>query len=287
MRDNDVNLPRRLWLRGVAACALTAGAAPRVLRAAPRTYSLAIVPHLLPLAAHRNWTPIAEELGRALAAKVEIALFRSIPQFEVAVMQGAADFAFMNPYHLLVANKKQGYLPLVRSSHPLSGILLVRQDNPAKSIRDLDGQTLAFPAPNSFAASLYLRALLTQEHKLQFKPAYLDTHSEVFRHVILGNAAAGGAIRYTFLREPVEVCAQLRVLYETPATPSHAFAVHPRVPGSVRDQARRALLAMRQPPALRERLDSVQLSQPVTADLARDYLPLEKLGLDRYAVPVS
>jgi phosphonate transport system substrate-binding protein len=287
MRDNDVNLPRRLWLRGLAACALTVGVAPRVLHAAPRTYTLAVVPHLLPLAAHRDWTPIAEELGQALQTRVEVVPYRSIPQFEAAVMQGAADFAYMNPYHMLVANRKLGYLPLVRSSHPLTGILLVRQDSPVKNVRELDGQTLAFPAPNSFAASLYLRALLTQEQKIRFKPSYLDTHSEVFRHVIMGNAAAGGAIRFTFLREPVEVCAQLRVLYETPATPPHAFAVHPRVPAAVREQARRTLLAMGKQPALRDRLEAVQLSVPVAADLARDYQPLEKLGLDRYAVPMS
>lgn len=266
----------RAFIAGAGACVFGA-------RAAPKGYTLAVVPYRLPLAAHQDWGPLAEHLGERLKAHIELKVHDSFVRFEEELFRGAPDFVFMNPYHQVVAYKRAGYLPLVRSSKPLTGALSVRHDSPAASVKDLNGKILAFPSPNAFAASLYMRALLTERHKIRFTPYYLDSHNEVYRHVILGEAAGGGGSRHTLEREPPEVQAKLRVLYETPAAVSHPFAAHPRIPAAVREAATQAILDLGAADAARALLERTQLSDPVRADYRRDYRPLERLRLDRYA----
>lgn len=245
-------------------------------------YTFAVVPHQLPVAVYRDWSPITERLSQRLGAKVEIKIYRTIPRFEADLAQGIPDLAFMNPYHQVMV-RGAGYIPLVRSSETLTGILVVPKDSPLKSVKELDGKRLAFPSPNAFGASLYMRALLTEQMKIRFNTYYVDAHNEVYRHVIRGEAAAGGGVRQTLDREPPELREQLRVLYETPPTTPHVLSAHRRVPARVRKLVLQTILQLG---AGEERalLDPVQLTDPVKADYQRDYQPLQQLGLQRYVV---
>ena len=250
-----------------------------------KVYILAVVPQFTPSEVHRTWTPIVEKLSRATGRQFEIKIYTSIPKFEAAFLDGEIDLAFMNPYHAVMAKRAQGYIPLLRDdTNPLTGILLVQRDSPIKSIKELNGKALAFPAPNAFGASLYMRALLAEQEKISITPHYLKTHSNVYRHVIVGEAVAGGGVNNTLKREPPEVQAQLRVLFETPGVPSHPLAAHPRMPEGLRQAVTNTLLDMVNDPAGQKLLVEIQLPKPVKADYARDYQPLEKLKLEKYVV---
>ena len=61
-------------------------------------------------------------------------------------------------------------------------------------MQDLDGADIAFPAPNAFGASLYMRALLAEQEKININPIYVETHANVYRNVIFGRASAGGGV---------------------------------------------------------------------------------------------
>jgi phosphonate transport system substrate-binding protein len=250
--------------------------------AEPSRYTLAIVPNRLPLVVHEDWSPLVERLSRRLNVHIEIRAQQTFPRFESEMHEGLPDFAFMNPYHVVTGHRSPGYIPLVRSRHPLKGILVVRRDSPIASVKDLEDRLLVFPSANAFGASLFLRAQLTERFKLKFTPYYVDAHKEVYRHVILDQAAAGGGTFQTFEREPAELRAQLRVLYETPQTVPHCLAAHPRVPAAVREAVIREILDMAASESDRKLLDPVQLTDPVRADYARDYAPLGRLGLERY-----
>ena len=250
-----------------------------------KVYILAVVPQFTPSEVHRNWSPIVEKLSRATGRQIEIKIYPSIQKFETAFLNGEIDLVFMNPYHAVMAKRAQGYIPLVRDdANRLIGILLVQRDSPIKSIKELNGKALAFPAPNSFAASLYMRALLAEQEKISITPLYLKTHSNVYRHVIMGEAVAGAGVNNTLKREPPEVQAQLRVLFETPGVPSHPLVAHPRVPEGLRQTVTNTLLEMQNDPAGQKLLADIQMPKPVRADYAKDYQPLEKLGLEKYLV---
>jgi len=151
-------------------------------------------------------------------------------------------------------------------------------------VRELDGQTIGFPDANAFAASPYMRALLQEKERIHFQAQYFTTHGSVYRHVISGDVVAGGGVNTTLARERPETRSALRVLYETPGTAPHPLSAHPRVPAPDRERMIKAILGMEQDETGRRMLRSIQIIKPVRADFARDYAPLEKLNLQKYAV---
>ena len=278
-------LTRRRRARYCAALfALIFGSASAAQDTQKRTYILAVVPHQLPMFVYKEWTPMVTQLSRRIGAKIELRTYQTIPRFEADVFGGIPDFAFMNPYHEVMAKQAQGYIPLVRGRKSLSGVLVVRRESLIKSVHELNGETLAFAAPNAFGSSLYMRALLTEQFKIKFRPYYVDAHNEVYRHVILGEAVAGGGIRHTLEIETEAVKKQLRILFETPKTASHCLSVHPRVSPAVRKIVLNTILGLGAKKSEEKWLEKIQLAAPVKANYDKDYKPLEALGLDKYVV---
>lgn len=266
-----------LWL---ALCALFG----RMPAGAAETYSVAIVPQFPAVEIHRDWSPLLDKLKSKTGLNFTLTIAASIPEFEDGLLAGEPDFAYMNPYHQVMARRAKGYLPLVRGNNLLSGLVVVRKDDPIKTVNDLDGKDIAFPAPNAFGASLWLRALLAEQAKIRINPVYVKTHSNVYRYVTSGRAAAGGGINNTLADEPEEIRANLRVLMETPGVPPHPLSAHPRVPETVRKSVTEALLRIAAEPGGQALMGKVQMESLRRADYARDYLPLEKFGLDKYVV---
>ena len=248
------------------------------------TYTVAVVPQFPSLEIHRAWAPLLARLSAATGDDYRLMQFTSIPQFEDAFLGGSPDFVYLNPYHMLMAAKAQRYEPLVREEkNLLSGVLVVAAKSPIQSVAELDGKELAFPAPNAFGASLYLRALLAQKH-VHIKANYVGTHSNAYRNVLSGQTVAAGGVRATLAREPEDVRQQLRVLFETPGVPAHPLAAHPRVKGRAATALRDAWLALASSPEGKALLSAVQMPNPMVADYRRDYAPLEHLRLERFSV---
>jgi phosphonate transport system substrate-binding protein len=246
--------------------------------------TVAVVPQFTSLQIHKDWTPFLERLSRDSGVPLKLKIYQRIPGFEADMLKGAPDLVFMNPYHQVMAKRAAGYMPLVRDNNPLTGILLVRRDSPVKTIKDLAGEKLAFPSPNAFGASLYMRALLVEQEGIKFDPIYVKTHSNVFRQIILGDMAAGGTVKNAFQREPDAVTTQLRVLFETPGVAPHPLAAHPRVSKAQRKALVEAILHWREDATAVPLLQGVQMPEPVVADYVRDYQPLERLKLEKYLV---
>jgi len=120
-----------------------------------KTYTIGIVPQFEIRHIRKIWNPILNEIEKKTGYKLKLVGSPTIPDFEREVTAGRFDFAYMNPYHMLVAEKKQGYIPLVRDNgRKLQGILVVRNDDEIKSVQDLEDKKIAFPAPNALGASL-------------------------------------------------------------------------------------------------------------------------------------
>lgn len=248
------------------------------------TYSFAVVPQYNVVQLHTEWQPLLDRIRRDTGIMLELRLQSSFPKFENALLRGDPDFAFTSPYHAVQAKNAQGYLPLLRDSKTLNGILLVRKDSPYKNISDLNGKEIGFPAPNAFGASLYLRALMS-EKKIKFEPRILNTHGNVFRSILNGSVAAGGAVNNTYNDEKAEIRDQLRIIFQAPNSASHPVLAHPRVPESIKLAVKAAFLALQKDPAGLALLQDVRLPQPVAANYETDYLPLEKLGIEKFAIP--
>lgn len=256
---------------GLAALVLAAGVLATDART---TFKVAVVPQF----------PAVERLSRETGYTLSLSVDPDIPSFEDALFAGTPDFAYMNPYHQVVAMRSSGYLPLVRDSKLLAGILAVRKDDPIRSVRELDGKEIAFPSPNAFGASLWMRAMLAEREKISFTPVYVKTHSNAFRQVAVGRLPACGGVKHTLAEEPEAVRSALRILLETPGVPPHPLSAHPRVPEKVRRAVADAFLRMAGDVAGRALLADIQMPAPVRASYAADYRPLEDYGLDKYVI---
>ncbi len=247
-------------------------------------YSIGVVPQFDARRILEVWQPIIEELERRSGIKLRLEGSASIPVFEKQFQDGNFDFAYMNPYHLLVANDSQGYLPLVRDhGRALHGILVVHKDSPYSSPSELGGQTIAFPAPNALGAALMMRADLDRRFGIDFTPSYVKSHSSVYLNVLLGQAVAGGGVRKTLNAQPPEVRDALRIIYTTDAVAPHPLTAHPRVPEEVRERIKAAFLELAQTPEGQALLARIPMSQAGEANM-EDYQPLREMGLENYFV---
>jgi phosphonate transport system substrate-binding protein len=247
-------------------------------------YSFWVVPQFSATELSKDWGPLLQRLSKDTGVELELKLAPTIPKFEQEFLKGTPDFAYLNPYHAVMAKAAQGYVPLVRDAKPLSGILLVRKDSGIQSVKDVAGKSIAFPAPIAFGASLYMRALLAEKEGIKFEARYLKTHSNVYRHVLRNEAAAGGSVNAAFNDEVDEVKSQLVVIFKTPEQASHPVAAHPRVPDAVKKKVAQALLHFADDEAGRALLHGIRTDNPVAAQYERDYLALEKLNLKKYLV---
>ena len=251
---------------------------------APATYTFSVIPQFKLAQLQKEWTPVLKRISQETGIQLQLKLQSTLQKFDAEVSKGAMDFAYFNPYQMLVAQKSKGYIPMLRDKKSLHGILVVRKDGPYKSIKDLDGQTIGFPAPNSFGASLYIRAVLSEEHPIKFTPRYLVNHNLVFCQVARGLVAAGGSVNAALSDESEEIREQLVVLYKTPDVPSHPIAVHPRVPEQVRKSVMNSLLGMQKDEEGRAMLKEIRMPNLIDTDFQKDYLPLKKLHFEKYVV---
>jgi len=246
-------------------------------------YKIAIVPQYSPVFIYRNWRPLIEELEKQMGVGLKIQTYKNFKEFIQALKNGEPDFSYMSPYHLVIARQRQNYQPLLRDADKqLVGLVVVPKDSPVKSINELHGETLAFPSPSAFAASLYLRAWLHEKVGIDFTPRYVGTHGNVYRNVVRGFVTAGGGVNSTLASQPDSLRKLLRVLYEIPGVAAHPIAVHGRVPVKVQSAFFRSMKALQDKESGQKLLREIQIASPVRANYARDYAFLERLDLEKY-----
>ena len=269
-------------LRAVSIVLVICVAAP--VSAAGETLRFGVVPQFDARKTRMVWQPILQSLEEQTGIKFELVGSPGIPEFEKQLMAGDFDLAYMNPYHLLKANEAQGYIPLVRDiGRTLFGIIVTRKDSSIRTIHDLDGKTVAFPAPNALGAALIPRAEFGESYKINIQPAYVKSHSSVYLNVVTGQAAAGGGVQKTLQSQPENIRNALRVIYKTPQVAPHPVAAHPRIGEETWSKISKAFLQLGDTQADRELLARIPMKQAGQASLD-DYEPLRQMGLDKYYV---
>lgn len=249
-----------------------------------RVYTFGIVPQFEIRHIRKIWNPIFNEIEKNTGYKLKLVGSPTIPDFESEFIAGKFDFAYMNPYHLLVAKQSQDYIPLVRDNgRKLHGILVTRHDSDITTVKDLHGKKVAFPAPNALGASLLMRAILNKEFKIDIKPVYVKTHSSVYLNVVVKQAAAGGAVQKTLSQQRKNIQGALHVLYRTPKVAPHPIAAHPRVPKKVREKIKQTFLKLGKNPTGKALLEKIPMKKIGTASMG-DYTPLRKFKLDEFFV---
>lgn len=251
---------------------------------ASQTYVFDVVPQFTASKIFSTWAPLLQRVGKEAGLCFDLRVAANIPDFEQALLKGDPAFAFVNPYHAVMAYRKQKYQPLMAEGQELlTGILVIRKDSGTTSLASLEGKQVAFPAPNSFAASLLIRAELARKN-IQIQPVFVKTHTNVYRSVIAQDMKAGGGVNNTLHSEASEVQDKLVVLYETQTYTPHPVVTHPRVAQDVRARFLKSMLNLSQDAEGQKMLDSVNMSKPQAVNYAQHYKVLESLRLEKFVV---
>lgn len=247
-------------------------------------YTVGVVPQFSPQAINEIWSHLLHEVSKQAGVELRLVASPSIPEFEKKFTRGEFDFAYMNPYHLIVANREQGYIPLLKdTAKKLRGIIVVAKNSPIRFVHSLDGKTVAFPAPNALGAALIPRAEFANKFHITVKELYTKSHSSVYLNVVLGVADAGGGVEKTLARQPAEIREKLRVLYKTVAVSPHPIVAHPRINSQLRERVKQAFLSVAKSVSGKSMLAKVPLKNLGDAKL-EEYLRIESLGLDAFYV---
>lgn len=254
------------WLGKAAhACTLVAG----------------VVPQFEQRRLFETWMPILKTLEYKTGCKYMLEGSSSIDEFETKFQRGLFDLVYLNPYHAIIAYDAHEYEPIIRDGREkLQGILVVSKDSPIKSIHDLKGKKIAFPSPNALGASLLMRAELAGKYELEFETLYVKTHSSVYLHVAKSLVDAGGGVERSLTTQNEDLQDMVRIIYKTQSVPAHPIAVHPRVPGDIKEQIRQAFFDIgKNNPAL---LADIPINDVVPASI-EDYKVLKTLNLKDFA----
>jgi len=195
--------------------------------AEPPLISFGVVPQQSASKLARLWAPILAHISRQTGLHIAFRTAKDIPTFEQRLANGEYDLAYMNPYHYTVYHESPGYQAFAKArDKQINGILVVSKEGAINNIHQLEGSTLAFPAPAAFAASILTRAYLNNQG-ISFTPRYVSSHDSVYRTVAAGLYPAGGGVNRTLQNMKPEIVSKLKILWESPGYTPHAFAAHP------------------------------------------------------------
>lgn len=210
--------------------------------------TLGVVPQQSPLELSKKWLKITNYLSQKIGVNVVFRTEKSIQVFEDKLYNGQYDIAYMNPYHFIVANKKQHYNAFARSKENIVGIILGKKGKEF-NINNLKDTTFLFPSPNAFAATLLIKYELKEKYNFNIdnetKVIYVNSHDSVYKGVAREIGDFGGGIIRTFTNfKDLEDKDKIDIVYKTNNYPSHPFASHPRISQDLVNKISEALLEM-------------------------------------------
>jgi phosphonate transport system substrate-binding protein len=208
--------------------------------------TLAVVPTRPPREAVLRYGPIAEHLTRRTSRRVTLRPAATLSIALERLADGTADLALLGAAALVRARERIGAVGLVRLDEAggveVRGAIVVREDDPARSLEDLRGRRLALvDAESTTGRLLTLTALSTRGLGPGDLAAvrYVGLEESVVRSVLLGESDAGGVREHTAARHAHR---GLRILWLSEPVPGLVLACGPSLPEEVRDEIRRVLL---------------------------------------------
>lgn len=251
---------------------------PAASAAVRATYTFAVLPQRPPAAMHTLWAPLVERLERELDISIKLRFYEGMASFEDGIKRGDGDFIFSTPPQMVLARKSQSYIPLVRGTRELAGVLFVRKDSPIQKVEDLKKTEVSFVGERNLCSVITRHSLSRHQTELNLVPLYSGSTANVFKNVLLGKTPAGVSLDVEVEKAPPEVSSQLRTIMTTPKVAPHPVSAHPRVPKKLRERMKAVLLELPGESSGKELLKQVGIGETVPADYARDYRPLETIG---------
>jgi phosphonate transport system substrate-binding protein len=211
----------------------------------PEAYRLGVFPNVPVLMIDRIYGPVAAQLTEDLGRPVNLKTKSTFEGFAEELWNETYDIVLVHPFFYVEARDKHRYVPLARLDEPLTAMLMVREDDPTRTLAELEGRKIGLP-PALSAVSELVRAALIGDGLIPGIDVELEHYRSkpsCLQAVAIGRVDACGLPRFALAQIDPANDLKLRVMFETPAVSNFVFAAHPRVPEEDRINICKSILA--------------------------------------------
>lgn len=208
--------------------------------------------------------------------------------FEEKIKKREIEFALPNPYQTLLATK-YGYKIFAKmgDDHNFRGIILIRKDSGIKSIMDLKGKIISYPAATALAATMLPQYyLFTKGLKVtsDTKSLYVGSQESSIMNVYLKTSQAGATWPppwNAFVAKNPEIARELEVKWQTQTLPNNGLVVRDDVSPELVNKVKKVILDLGHHKQGKKILADIGLSQFESAD-EKNYAAVKKF-IDEFA----
>jgi phosphonate transport system substrate-binding protein len=229
--------------------------------------------------------PLIDYLNRKVpTVRFQLEASVNYAAFEQKLKNREIEFALPNPYQTLMA-VKHGYRVFGKmgDDHNFRGIIIVRKDSGIKTIAQLKGKSISYPAPTALAATMLPQDFLFRnglDVLTETKSLYVGSQESSIMNVFLkvSDAACTWPPPWeAFLKNSPEFAKQLEVRWETKTLPNNALVVRDDVPRELWQRVAELVLELKSSMEGRQILEKMGMTefQPAnerTYDVVADFL---------------
>lgn len=241
-----------------------------------REYLFSVHPLHNPTRLYEVFGPLMDYLSAQVPnAHFRLEAARNYAAYDERLYAGGPDFSLPNPYEAVRA-LDHGYVIFgkVADDADFHGIILTRRDSGIRTVSDLKGKAVSYPAPTALAATMLPQHYL-QTHGLDVmhdvETRYVGSQESSIMNVYLGDVAAGATWPppwRALLKERPELADSLEVKWETESLPNIALVAREDVPEDVLRQVAQLMFTLHENPEGRAILERMELPRFEPADSA-------------------
>jgi phosphonate transport system substrate-binding protein len=221
-----------------------------------------------------KWNPILRYLGETTGLNLQFKMGATVQETDAMMGRGEFDFVYTN--HNFQREYDGMYRVIARwSGEPIHGVIVVAEDSPARALKDLQGQRVAFPSADAFVAyavpSVALRA-----DGVKVEEVFAGNQDSALVQLRAKQVKAA-AVNSRFLEQYAKKeGVRFRALYTSEPYAELPVIAHGRVPKESVALVRNALLNMKQDPKAAPILDKAK-SKGFDAASDKDYDNVRKI----------
>ncbi len=232
-------------------------------------YRFGIHPLHNPTRLHEIFSPVMDYLSKNIeGAEFKMEASRNYAAYDKKLFNREFHFSLPNPYQT-IKSLEHGYRVFGKmgDDQNFRGIILVRKNSDIKSIKDLKGKAISYPAPTALAATMMPQYYLHKNGLNVMKDVdnrYVGSQESSIMNVFLGDTAAAATWPQPWRalsKERPQLAEQLEIKWQTKSLPNNSLVARDDMPDKLVQQIAKLLFELHTNIEGREMLERMELSR--------------------------
>lgn len=200
-----------------------------------------------PIQTAEKWNPILRYLSAKTGIPLRLKMGASVELTDA--MMGREEFDLVYSNHNFQAEYDGKYKVMARwAGQPIRGMIVVLDDGPARTIKDLQGMIVAFPSPDAFVGYA-VQQVAFRENGIRVREKFAGNQEGALAQLQAKQVQAA-AVNSRFLTPYAErEHLRYRTIYASEPYHELPVLIHPRIPAEQADRLKQALLGLRDDPS--------------------------------------